>query len=313
MSSLTESERIAGGLIGLLVGDALGVPYEFYAASELPAFAEIEFEPPSWFRRSHSSVTSGTWSDDGAQALVLLDSLLTCGEFDAAHFAKGLIAWRDAGFMAVDNHVFDVGIQTSKAIWHLQQGVPASEAGGTDEYSNGNGSLMRVLPLALWHRGSDGELVADAELQSRVTHRHLRSQICCALYCLWARRVLENVESPFESAVETLRDMYAGFTDKAAELEKHIAPDDVHFPEGSGYVVDSLFSARWACGNDDYEKAVKAAISLGNDTDTTACVAGGIAGLKAGVDNIPERWRANLRGREIYEPLLNKLLQRIEP
>jgi ADP-ribosyl-[dinitrogen reductase] hydrolase len=204
-----NSEKIAGGLVGLLVGDALGVPYEFHAASELPGFAEIEFEPPAWFRRSHSSVPGGTWSDDGAQALVLLDSLLTCGEFNAEHFAKGLVAWQDEGFMAVDNHVFDVGIQTSKAIWHLKQGVAPLAAGGTDEYSNGNGSLMRVLPLALWHKGTDLELIADAFDSSAVTHGHLRSKLCCALYCLWARRILDDAENPFENAVETLRRIFA--------------------------------------------------------------------------------------------------------
>ena len=312
----STKEKIAGGLIGLLVGDALGVPYEFRSASKLPDFAEIEFEPPTWFRRSHSSVPAGTWSDDGAQALVLLDSLLTCENFDAEHFAKGLVAWQDKGFMAVDNYVFDVGVQTSKAIWHLKQGVAPLLAGGTDEYSNGNGSLMRVLPLALWHKGTNEELVRDAELQSRVTHAHLRSQICCALYCLWARRILQDekntwdFDSTWEYAVDALRDIYAGDSAKIAELESQIRPDDIHEPRGSGYVVDSLFSARWACGNNDYEKTVKAAVSLGDDTDTTACIAGGIAGLKAGINAIPERWRAKLRGREIYEPLLEKLLAR---
>ncbi|MEP6924096.1 MAG: ADP-ribosylglycohydrolase family protein [Pyrinomonadaceae bacterium] len=310
-----QKERIAGALVGLLIGDALGVPYEFHAASELPSFAEIEFEPPAWFRRSHQGVPTGTWSDDGAQALVLLDSLLTRGKFDAAHFAKGLIAWQDNGFMAVDNYVFDVGIQTSKAIWHLKQGVSPLEAGGTDEYSNGNGSLMRVLPLALWHQGTNAELVRDAELQSRVTHAHPRAQICCALYCLWARRSLQNADNSWDSdsiweyAVETLRSIYLDDSIKTAELEFQIRPDDLHAPGGSGYVVDSLFSAKWACGNDNYEKAVKAAISLGNDTDTTACIAGGVAGLKSGINQIPERWRAQLRGREIYEPLLEKLLK----
>ena len=317
-TKISKHERISGALLGLLIGDALGVPYEFHRASELPAFAEIEFEPPVWFRRSHDSARAGTWSDDGAQALVLLDSLLECGKFDAEHFAKGLIAWQDNGFMAVDNYVFDVGIQTSKAIWHLKQGIAPLEAGGTDEYSNGNGSLMRVLPLALWHQGTDAELIRDAELQSKVTHAHLRSQICSALYCLWVRRNLQNdanhwaSDSTWKYAVETLRSIYLDDSVKTAELEFQVRPDDLHEPGGSGYVVDSLFSAKWACGNNSYEKAVKAAISLGHDTDTTACITGGVAGLKAGLKEIPERWRSQLRGREIYAPLIEKLLNSVE-
>lgn len=305
-----DSEKIAGGLIGLLVGDALGVPYEFHAASEIPGFDEIEFEPPAWFRRSHSSVAPGTWSDDGAQALVLLDSLLTCGEFDAAHFAAGLVNWQDKGFMAIDNQVFDIGIQTSKAVWHLKQGVAPHESGGTDDYSNGNGSLMRVLPLVLWHDGDDAALVQIAREQSKVTHAHLRSQLCCALYCLWARRVLQNTQNAFENAVAALRKMFDENSPEILEIDSQIRPDAEREFGGSGYVVDSLFSAKWACGNDDYEKTVKASISLGNDTDTTACIAGGIAGLKTGVNSIPARWRENLLGREIYEPLLEKLLKK---
>jgi len=304
--------KIKGGIIGLLVGDALGVPYEFHAREEIPALDEIEFEPPAGFRRAHAGVSPGTYSDDGAQALILLNSLLECNKFDAEHFAKGLVDWYDKGFMAVGDIVFDVGIQTANAIRELKRGTEPLLAGGADEYSNGNGSLMRVLPLALWHQGSDLELVADAFDQSSVTHGHLRSKICCALYCLWARRILQTAENPWENAVETFYGFFPAGTIERTEAETHISPHDRVFEvKGSGYVVDSLRAALWACGNDSYEQTVKAAISLGEDTDTTACIAGGIAGLIHGYESIPERWRKNLRGREIYDPLIEKLLERL--
>lgn len=304
-------EKIKGGLLGLLIGDALGVPYEFHSAQEIPPFDEIEFEPPAYFRRAHAGVPTGTWSDDGAQALILLDSLLACGKFDAEHFAKGLVDWYDKGFMAVGGKVFDVGIQTANAIHELKSGVKPLLAGGIDEYSNGNGSLMRVLPLVLWHRGTDQELVLDAEFQSRVTHAHPRSQICCALYCLWARNILNDEETPWENAVAFLREFYAGNASKLLQLNFHVHPDGEHQTTGSGYVVDSLFSAKAVCESLNYETVVKKAIALGNDTDTTACIAGGIAGLKFGFEAIPERWRENLRGKEIYEPLLEGVLKRL--
>lgn len=308
---MTDQDRIKGGILGLLIGDALGVPYEFHSKESIPPFEEIEFEPPSNFRRAHSGVPIGTWSDDGAQALILLNTLLECDQFDAAHFAKGLIDWYKLGFMAVGGKVFDVGIQTRTAIQQLERGVEPLFAGGTDEYSNGNGSLMRVLPLVLWHCGTDLELIADAFDQSAVTHGHLRSKLCCALYCIWARRILQNFENPWQNAVETLYQFFPEGTIENNELETKISPkDNIYETNGSGYVVDSLLSSRWACGNSTYEETVKAAISLGNDTDTTACIAGGIAGLKLGIDDIPMRWRENLRGKEIYEPLLNKLVER---
>jgi len=304
------NDRIKGGIIGLLVGDALGVPYEFHARQEIPPLDEIEFEPPAWFRRAHRGVSPGTYSDDGAQALILLDSLLERGRFDAAHFANGLVDWYDRGFMAVGGVVFDVGIQTANAIRQLKMGVEPLLAGGFDEYSNGNGSLMRVLPLALWHTGADRELVADAFDQSAITHGHPRAKICCALYCLWARRILQNAADPWESAVETLYEIFAEDSLERAEYEARIFPIDAEYEiKGSGYVVDSLRAARTLCSeNDSYEKTVKTAIALGDDTDTTAAIAGGIAGLIHGYESIPARWLENLRGREIYEPLLEKLV-----
>jgi ADP-ribosylglycohydrolase len=303
----TRKERLAGGLIGLLVGDALGVPYEFYAPEQIPLPHQIEYSPPADFQRAHLSAPPGTWSDDGAQALCLLDSLLVCGSFDAEDFGQRLVRWLDDGYLAVDSYVFDVGIQTANAIAKLRAGTPALMAGSTEESALGNGSLMRVLPLALWHHGTDAQLVADARAQSQVTHGHLRAQICCALYCLWARHILDETANPWDAAVGALRALYPPSSPERQELEDGIRPDEPPDGHGSGYVVDALHSARWAVMQGNYETAVRAAISLGNDTDTTACIAGGIAGLRDGVAAIPQRWRDGLRGKELYIPLLDAL------
>ncbi len=306
---LPASERIRGGLYGLLTGDALGVPYEFHGPAELPSLAQIEMTPPPGFRRAHAGVPSGTWSDDGAQALALLASLLECGRLDVDDFGRRLVAWYERGYMAVDNRVFDVGIQTSHAIGALQRGVAASQAGPSGERNNGNGSLMRVMPLALWHRGSDAELVSDAHAQSAVTHGHLRSQVCCALYCLWARRSMAAADDPWADAVAALRQIYGPDSPARVELDAQIRPDDPPAGTGSGYVVDCLNSARLALAAGSYEASVKAAIALGNDTDTTACVAGGIAGVQQGFAAIPSRWINTLRGKETVQPLVEALLR----
>jgi ADP-ribosylglycohydrolase len=308
---LSRQERIEGGLLGLLIGDALGVPYEFHAPRDIPPLPFIEFTPPKTFPRAHIGTPPGTWSDDGAQALALLASLLYCGKFDAEDFGRRLVNWYEHGYMAVDNRVFDVGIQTSTAIRALMRKVPALEAGGADEMANGNGSLMRVLPLVLWHRGSDVDLATYAMLQSRVTHGHIRSQVCCALYCLWARRIMQDTADPWREAVETLRTMWGEDSPEFCEVEYYVRPYDLPPGEGSGYVVDSLRSAYWVQQMGSYEQVVKAAIALGRDTDTTACIAGGVAGIRDGVAAIPQRWREELRGMEIVEPLLSELLAHI--
>ncbi len=308
MSTPSRRDRLAGGLWGLLVGDALGVPYEFHARSSIPPLDRIEYTPPPGFDRAHARVPPGTYSDDGAQALCLLASLLACGTLDADDLGRRLVRWYQDGYLAVDDDVFDVGVQTAAAIRALRAGTPALAAGGELETGNGNGSLMRVLPLALWHRGADAELVRFAQDQSRVTHGHPRAQACCALYCLWARRVLADHPAPWADATATLRALYADAPAHLAELDFHVRPDEAIEGQGSGYVVDCLRSARQAVERGPYEVAVKAAIALGRDTDTTACVAGGIAGLRDGVEAIPARWRDALRGRALVEPLLDALL-----
>jgi ADP-ribosylglycohydrolase len=303
----TRSERLAGGLVGLLVGDALGVPYEFHLAEKIPPRDKIEFEPPPDFRAAHG-VPPGTWSDDGSLALCLLASLLDCNNVDVDDIGRRFLNWYDDGYMAVDGHVFDIGVQTGTALRRLREGEPALTAGPAGEQNNGNGSLMRTLPLALWHRGNDAQLVWDACIQSRVTHGNERSQVCCALYSLWARRVLDEHRDPWADAVKVLRSLWPETSPMRAELEFQIRPDELVPGKGSGYVVDSLRSARWVVSQEStYEGVVKAAIALGDDTDTTACVAGGIAGVRDGIEGIPARWRSALRGRELYEPLLLRL------
>ena len=304
-------QRIAGGLIGLLVGDALGVPYEFHPPESLPPPAQIEFTPPKGFQRSHPGVRPGTWSDDGAQALILLDSLLTRDGLHLAHFAAGLRRWLMEGFYAVNRSVFDIGAQTSTAINRLGMGMPPEASGPSGEHQNGNGALMRVLPLALWHRGDDHELVSLAASQSLPTHGHPRSGIACAVYCLWARATLEGSGDSWTDAVARFHNVSADAGVAQEQADVVLDPGNAASARGSGYVVDTLWSAKAAVEQtNDYESCVRRAIAFGHDTDTTAAVAGGIAGLRYGLDGIPARWRDALHGRDLYAPLLERLFER---
>lgn len=290
-------------MLGLLVGDACGVPYEFRRPEELPTFEELEMSPPKGFWKTYEHVKAGTWSDDGAQALCLLASLLACPYYHPHDFSKRLLSWHSSGYMAVDGYVFDIGIQMSASIARLNRGVPTTDSGLCGERNNGNGSLMRCLPLALMHRGNDLSLVMDASRQSRLTHGHPRALVCCALYCLWARREIDGSTDAWRDAVETLRGFYAVDPILRRELEEFVLPDEKPHGGGSSYVVDSLHSARLACMENSYERVVKKAISLGNDTDTTACLAGGIAGIRWGEEGIPKRWLSALRGKDILDKM----------
>jgi ADP-ribosyl-[dinitrogen reductase] hydrolase len=304
-----DGNRIAGGLMGLLIGDALGVPYEFHPPEAIPPPDEIEFNPPLGFRRAHFGVRPGTWSDDGAQALVLLESLIRCNTLNLDDFGSGLVRWRNEGFCAVGGSVFDIGSQTSTAINRLASGVPADRTGPDAEDKNGNGSLMRVLPLALWHVGSDAELAFLAMRQSLPTHGHIHSQLACAFYCLWVRALMQGGGDAWHDAEDRLRTIALQAAVASDEIDEVLAPENAQSAYGSGYVLDTLWSARSVFeSTQSYEECVRSAIALGHDTDTTAAVAGGIAGVKYGLPGIPERWRNELRGEPIYRPLLDALL-----
>ena len=311
---MNETNRLKGGLYGLLIGDALGVPYECHPASAIPSRDLIDMYPPARFRRSHATVKPGTWSDDGALALCLLASLLEVDGLDLGNLAAKFLDWANCGTMAVDGRVFDIELQTSRALERLKNGVAPELAGAGADDVDSNGALMRALPLALWHRGSDADLVALAHAQSLPTHGHPQSQVCCALYVLVARRLLarRTMSDAWQCAEDDLAAIYRAAPD--AELHAQalavIVAAKSNSPQGSSHVVDSLWSARSACDESTFAGVVKAAIALGNDTDTTACIAGGLAGIHFGFDAIPLRWMDILRGRDLVKPLERRLLLR---
>jgi ADP-ribosylglycohydrolase len=302
-----KQNRIRGGIYGLLVGDALGVPYEFSPPASIPERNLINMSPPSGFARAHNAVPEGTWSDDGAQALVLLKSLVECPSLDLQGFTDGLLDWYRNGSLTPDGKVFDIGIQTRHALENYERYGDPLTCSPVEDWNNGNGSLMRTLPCALVPATTATEIIARARRQSLPTHAHLRSQLACALYALMAWQMVEG-KPPIE-ALDYAQDVLENAVDQTEKIELGILLDGRLAPsKGSGYVVDSLWSAiRCLLSTKNYKECIREAIALGNDTDTTACIAGGLAGIVYGEQGIPEQWRNALRGREVVEALLGQL------
>lgn len=303
---MNDWTKIKNSLYGLLIGDACGVPYEFKQVIQIPTFEEIDMIPPTNFQKTYPHIPLGTWSDDGAQALALLDSLLENQRLEAYDFTSRLVSWYEDGKYAVDSIVFDIGIQTSEALRAYKQGTPAIECGQVRPDGKGNGALMRVLPLALWHQGTNEELVHDAHIQTMVTHGHICNQVCSAIYVLWARYLLHGltVHQAYESAIERLTKIYQSKPLYEYELLEKVRPFDSPETDGSGYVISSLRAARIALEEPSFEMVIKKAISFGNDTDTNAAIAGGLAGILYPVCNTT--WYHQLRGKEIVENILAK-------
>ena len=303
--------RLAGAVWGHLVGDAIGVPYEF---TEPERIEDVEFGASGTY-----GVAPGTWSDDGAMMLALLDSLLS-GRFDPEDQGRRYLDWADRGCYTPDGEGrFDIGSATAAALARIRAGTPAKEAGGTTGRDNGNGALMRAIPLALVGRDlAVSGLVDWAMRASRVTHAHATSRIACALYVLTARELIRGQPERSDALAWGKGQLSRWLEDRATAApdvtlaEDRAALNTILAHEGRagrGYVVDSFWSA-WEAfsGAADYRETIERAIRYGHDTDTTAAIAGGLAGSYWGLDGIPADWLRRMRGGDIVAPLVDRLL-----
>jgi ADP-ribosyl-[dinitrogen reductase] hydrolase len=287
---LLPQDRLMGGLLGLVIGDALGVPVEFASR------AERDRDPVQGLRAfgTHGQPL-GAWSDDGAMALVQAQAFVRHGWEPSRHL-EGFLAWLDGAAWTAHGTVFDVGYATRAALRRFQRGATPAESGGRRERDNGNGSLMRMLPAACWWAGRPlAEILLMAGEVSALTHAHPRSRLCCALHALVADGLLAAL--PLAVALRRAADHVA--TEVPPDERPWLAP----LLDGSclewrreqvpsdGHVVSTLIAALWCLHHHHtYADAVLAAVNLGDDTDTTGAVTGGLAGLRHGLSGIPAVW-----------------------
>jgi ADP-ribosylglycohydrolase len=303
-----DKHKIRGAVYGHLIADAVGTSYEFKHASNIPPFEQIEMIPPAGYKKSWSAYPPGIWSDDGSQMLCLLEYYLE--DKDGAWYdrwAYKLGQWGN-GHLWVNQHSFDSGMQTQEALQNLRRGVEPLKAGRYAPEANGNGSLMRTLPVALMNKDMETKaFFLECENISHITHPHERSKMACVLYCEVARELMKGAElnNAIAWADTKIRQLYTG---KLLEEYEVVWGGQFDEPEGSGYVVNALWSAIYSIrSTKSYEDCVKRAIELGNDTDTTACIAGGLAGLIYGYEGIPQRWLDQLQEKETVEALLDRV------
>lgn len=308
-------EIIHRSLVGALTGDALGVPFEFKRPEDIPD--RIDMVMPPQFGKTYGSVPYATWSDDSSQLLCLWQTLQEApngqkaqGIVDMSRFARYLLQWLDHGYHQAGGQVFDCGMATSRALGAVRRGVPPDQSG--DARSLGNGALMRVLAVALdgAQRSADEFSVARvAATQAVVTHRR---QEACATAAAWSLLAFDYLTAPRQDASDIVRD-----ANRAIRRVREVLPElneacDIlqlygtrELPSGSGMALNSFWSAVHALSRaTSYEMAMENAIRYGNDTDTTACIAGGIAGA---IWDVPQDWidlvmtRAPAESRRLME------------
>jgi ADP-ribosylglycohydrolase len=325
---------VRDGILGLCVGDALGVPVEFESRETLRQ------NPVTGMRGyGNHNQPAGTWSDDTGLTLCLADSLAEKGSFVPEDVMQRFALWLDDGKYTAHGEVFDVGIATQEAIERFKSGVPAQECGGKKETDNGNGALMRILPMALLLRAKydknpsvDENVRADLNAAVALTHAHPRNLIACGIYCDVTNEFLsgnKDTTRAIQRVSDKARMFFSRIPEYKSELthfERLIYPGTYRIlraagmsgmhqtisafkklPESeiqsTGYVVHTLEAALWCLLNTStFEECVLKAVNLGGDTDTTAAVAGSLAGLLYGINGIPDDWLSGLvRGKFILE------------
>lgn len=307
-------ENILGGILGLAVGDALGVPYEFLERRDMKKNNALDMVGFG----SHNK-PKGTWSDDTSMTLCLLDAITTGIDYD--DIMNNFLSWYEEGKYTADGNVFDIGITTRKAITRYKGGIASLDSGLSGETDNGNGALMRILPISFYLYKAYGRNIFESENAIEIidnitslTHGHIRSVIASCIYISIACKLIDglNIDEALENTNKEAR-LY--FDKRYKEELKHynrifkhsfktLKEEDI---ESSGYVVHTLEASIWCLLNtSSYKECVLKAVNLGNDTDTTAAVAGGFAGIYYGYEAIPKGWLKDLTKKEYIESLCFK-------
>ncbi|NES87641.1 MAG: ADP-ribosylglycohydrolase family protein [Moorea sp. SIO2B7] len=313
MTKLTNS-KVLSGLMGVCVGDALGVPVEFTPRSDRQSSPVTKMQGYGTYNQP-----PGTWSDDSSLTFCLAEALskelLTDQLYET--LADYFCRWRNEAFWTPHNYVFDIGNTTATAILRLQRGISPLEAGGTTARSNGNGSLMRILPIAFCYPLVDfPELIKRVHNVSCLTHGHPRSQISCGIYISIAVFLLQgsNPVDAYHQGIDKVREIYQQepYDSEMHHFQRVISGNLGDVPidliRSSGYVIDALEAALWCFLNSkNYPETVLTAVNLGEDTDTTAAITGGLAGIYYGFEQIPQEWIEQIARKDDIIELAERL------
>ena len=306
-------EKIKAVVVGHAVADALGVPVEFACREELEAVPTTEMEGYGTY-----PMPAGTWSDDTSMALCTMSALIENG-LDYDLMMQNFVKWYENGEFTPTGVTFDIGNTCAYAIhnYHKNQ-KPYTMCGMNGDRDNGNGSLMRIHPIALYLAEKDMEVEEKIQIVhtvSALTHAHDRSKIACGIYSFILWELLKN---PTMYAVKEGLDKAYAFYQGQAELSAYSRLFEVGFMglpkseiKSTGYVVHTLEAVVWCLlTTNSFEEAVVKAVNLGEDTDTVGAITGSLAGVLYGYEAIPERWKKVLLKLDYIEELCEQLAEK---
>lgn len=299
-------KRILPTLYGGIIGDMLGVPVEFkkrgtFHINDVTGYGTYN-QPP------------GTWSDDTSMTLCLVETLTENGS--PLDLMKKFVQYEENGYLTPHGKMFDIGIATVKAIRRFKEGTPLAQCGGTSEYDNGNGAIMRISPLALILNNNfdfDKHIKIIKEY-TEITHAHPRAIVGSFIYVELLVRM--SLNDSLEKAIQNIQVLFNHIFNEDHPYQKEfrhykrIFKDNFfNTPEeeilSGGYVVHTLEAAIWCLGTtSSFKEAVLKAVNLGDDTDTVGAITGALAGMHYKMEGIPKDWLERIVRKDKVDELI---------
>lgn len=308
-------EVTKSALFGQAVGDAFGVPVEFLSRADVRAINHTDMVGSdtkiTFDSRWSDIIPAGAWSDDTSMTVATMSSIVLRNGINYDDIMQQFNSWWNKGKYSSLEYSFGLGGTVAKALDNFTtRRMPSINCGPTGKWSNGNGSLMRILPFSLYciyHRYSEKKTVEVINTASGITHGHQISKMGCLVFTVYLKNLLA-----FESTVEAwektrLFNYEKYYDDECIDAYTSLFSDDfIDHAESvigeTGYVVDTLMTAIYSMlTGHDYESTILTAVNMGYDTDTNAAVAGALAGTFYGLTSIPERWMNKLLKKDLLE------------
>ena len=333
-----DIEQIKGSLYGFFVGDALGVPVEFIGRETLKNKPITDMEEYG----THNQ-PKGTWSDDSSMVLATIDSMYNNKEvflqneiFNYNDLMDRYSMWKNQAEYTPNHKVFDIGITTSDAISRYEDNKDNVFVGNNSFNANGNGSLMRIIPIALYTKycifnGYTMKLLGDnydvIKKFSSLTHAHTLSIMSCYIYNIFVSNYIDShdLNKAYINTQRHFQDIFDGKIQKDyGDLElckkyfdRLIYNDITKLSENdiksSGFVIDTLEASLWCVmTSKSFEESVLKAVNLGDDTDTIGALTGALAGLVYGVNGIPKNWIDCLQRKDYLDDMVNKYIELLQ-
>lgn len=307
-----KDNALYGGILGFCIGDMLGVPVEFSGRAERSMDPVKELRAYGTYHQGF-----GVWSDDTSLMIALMATIID--GFSLERLSNYFVKYYKEGVFTPEGTMFDIGNSTRMAIDNIIKGISPNMCGGCTENDNGNGSLMRVLPIAFLNI-SNKEQKKMVEEVSSITHRHKRSLLAGIIYVNFVSNIYKGYskEEAYDRTIEYVKeeckkeymDEWPYFN---RVFEKTIINEKVDAVKSTGYVVDTLEAIFWLVFNGDtYEQTVLKAVNLGGDTDTIAALAGGCAGAIYGLSAINDRWIQNVAKLDEIKQLIDDFRAAVE-